>query len=69
MSRRKEFVGVKPEEEKTWYLQALLVLSILAFFFGVAGALYGLWFGFLLLVLGLIVGVASFRELLDRSGS
>jgi hypothetical protein len=44
-------------------------LSFLIFFFGIGGALYGLWFGFLLLVLGLIGIVVLFRELLDRSGS
>jgi hypothetical protein len=39
------------------------------FFFGVGGALYGVWVGFVLLVLGLIGIVVLFRELLDRSGS
>lgn len=69
MLRRKEFVGIKPEEEKTWYLQILFVLSLLMFFAGIGGALYGIWLGFVLLGLGLIGIVVLFRELLDRSGS
>jgi hypothetical protein len=69
MLRRKKFEGIKPEEEKTWYLQILFVFSLLMFFFGVGGALYGIWLGFVLLVLGSIGIVVLFRELLDRSGS
>ena len=69
MSRRKEFEGIKPPEEKTWYLQIFFVLSLLMFFFGVGGALYGVWPGFVLLVLGLIGIVVLLRQLLDRSGS
>jgi hypothetical protein len=69
MLRRKKFEGIKPAEEKTWYLQILFVFSLLMFFFGVGGALYGVWVGFVLLVLGLIGIVVLFRELLDRSGS
>lgn len=68
MWRQKEFEGIKPEEEKTWYLQ-LFVLSLLMVFFGVGGVLYGVWFGFVFLALGLAAGVMLFRELLDRSGS
>ena len=67
MFRRKEFEGIKPEEEKTWYLQILFVLSLLMFFFGVGGALEGIWLGFVLLVLGLIGIVVFLRQLLDRS--
>ena len=69
MVRRKKFEGIKPEREKTWYLQILFVVSLLMFFFGVGGAFYGIWLGFVLLVLGLIGGVVLVRELLDRSGS
>ena len=69
MLRRKKFEGIKREEEKTWYLQIVFVLSVLMFFFGVVAALYGIWLGIVLLVLGLIGIVALFRELLDRSGS
>jgi hypothetical protein len=69
MWRRKEFEGIKPPEEKTWYLQIFFVLSVLMFFFGIGGALYGIWFGFVLVVLGLVGIVVLFRELLDRSGS
>jgi hypothetical protein len=69
MLRGKEFDGIKPEEEKTWYLQILFALSLLMCFFGTGGALYGIWFGFALLVLGLIGIVVLLRELLDRSGS
>jgi len=36
---------------------------------GVVAALYGIWLGIVLLVLGLIGIVALIRELLDRSGS
>lgn len=67
--RRKKFEGIKREEEKTWYLQIFFVLSVLMLFFGVVAALYGIWLGIVLLVLGLIGIVALFRELLDRSGS
>ena len=69
MLRRKKFEGIKREEEKTWYLQIFFVLSVLMLFFGVVAALYGIWLGIVLLVLGLIGIVALFRELLDRSGS
>ena len=69
MLRRKAFEGIKPEAEKTWYLQIFFVLSLLMFFFGVGGALAGVWLGFVLLVLGLIGIVVLLRELLDRSGS
>ena len=69
MLRRKKFEGIKREEEKTWYLQIFFVLSVLMVFFGVVAALYGIWLGIVLLVLGLIGIVALFRELLDRSGS
>lgn len=69
MLRRKEFEGIKPEKEKTWYLQIFFVLSLLMFFFGVGGALEGIWLGFVLLALGLIGIVALLRELLDRSES
>ena len=69
MLRRKKFEGIKREKEKTWYLQILFVVSLLMFFFGVGGAFYGIWLGFVLLVLGLIGGVVLVRELLDRSGS
>jgi hypothetical protein len=69
MLRRKKFEGIKPEEEKTWYLQILFVLSVLMCFFGAGGALYGVWLGVVLFVLGLIGIVVLFRELLDRSGS
>ena len=69
MLRRKKFEGIKPEEEKTWYLQMFFVLSLLMFFFGIGGALYGIWLGFVLLVLGLIGIVVLLRELLDRSAS
>jgi hypothetical protein len=69
MLRRKKFEGIKPEEEKTWYLQLFFVLSLLMLFFGVGGALEGIWLGFVLLVPGLIGCVVLFRELLDRSGS
>lgn len=69
MLRRKEFAGIKREEEKTGYLQVLFVLSLLAFFVGLGGAFYGVWLGLVLLVLGLIGVIVLFRELLDRSGS
>ena len=69
MWRHKEFEGIKPEEEKTWYLQVFFVLSLLMFFFGVGGVLYGVWVGFVLLVPGLIGIVVLLRELLDRSES
>ena len=69
MLRRKEFEGIKPEEEKTWYLQILFVLSFLMFFFGLAEVLYSVWLGFVLLVLGLTGIVVLLRELVNRSGS
>lgn len=69
MSPRQKFEGIKREEEKTWYLQILFVLSLLMLFFGAIAALYGIWLGFALLVLGLIGIVALLRELLNRSGS
>ena len=65
--RRKEFEGIKPEREKIWHLQIFFVLSLLMFFFGVGGALDGIWLGFVFLVLGLIGIVMLLRELLDRS--
>jgi hypothetical protein len=69
MLRRKEFEGIKPEKEKTWYLQILFVLSFLMFFFGLAEELYSIWIGSVLLVLGLIGIVVFLRELVNRSGS
>ena len=69
MLRRKDFGGIKREEEKTWYLQIFFGLSLLMFFFGVGGAFFGIWLAFVLLVLGLIGIAVFFRELLDRSGS
>lgn len=69
MLRRKQFAGIKPEEEKTWYLQVFFVVSLLMIFFGAGGLLFGAWLGVVLLVPGLIGAVLLLRELIDRSGS
>ena len=69
MLRRTTFGGIKPEEEKTWYLQILFALSVLVACFGPIGVFIGVWFALALLVLGLVGTVVFLRELLDRSGS
>jgi hypothetical protein len=67
MFRRKAFEGIKPEAEKTWYLQILLALFVLMACFGVLGAIDGIWLALVLVLLGLVGTVVSLRELLDRS--
>ncbi len=63
--KRKEFEGVEPGKQRTWYLEFPLLFCILLGFGGLCGVVLGSLFGLILLIIG-VIGGALFFLLLNR---